>query len=108
MMIDFRNTFSTEAFIIIIILCFVFTIAPPPLGSLTLLDTFPTEAVPVVATPTALHGWPGGVAARVVVGVAEELGTDPVVVVAGPGPLVCPALLVQGEGGAGQGELARQ
>ena len=50
MMIDFRNTFSTEAFIIIIILCFVFTIAPPPLGSRALLNTFSTDAMPVVST----------------------------------------------------------
>ena len=64
--------------------------------------------MPVEAALTSLHCRPGGEAARVVVGVAEELGTDPVVVVAGPGPLVCPALLVQGQRGPGQRELARQ
>ena len=62
----------------------------------------------VVTTPGSLHSRPGGVAARVVGGVAEQLGTHPVVVVAGPGPLVCLALLVQGEGGAGQETVARQ
>ena len=63
MMIDFRNTFSTEAFINVIILCFVFTIAPPPLGAWTLLNTFATDAVPVVTTGGSLHCRPGGVAA---------------------------------------------
>ena len=62
----------------------------------------------VLPTGGPLHCGPGGVAARVVVGVAEELGTDPVVVVAGPGPLVRPALLVQGEGGPGEETVARE
>ena len=61
MMIDFRNTVSTQAFIIIIILCFVFTFSP--LRSCTLLNTFPTDAVPVVATGGPLDSRPGGVAA---------------------------------------------
>ena len=74
----------------------------------TFLDTFSTETVLVLPTGGSLHGRPGGVAARVVGGVTEELSADPVIVVAGPGPLVCPALLVQRQGGAGQRELARQ
>ena len=62
----------------------------------------------VAPTAGPLNCRPDGVAAGVFVVVAEELGTDPVIVVAGPGSLVCPALLVQGEGGAGQLPLARQ
>ena len=63
MMIDFRNTFSTLAFFIFIFLCFVFTIAPPPLRSCTLLHTLAIDAVPVVATGGPLDCRPGGVAA---------------------------------------------
>ena len=70
-MIDFRNTFSTEAFIIIIILCFVFTIGPPPVMRLTLVNTLATDTMPILTTAGSLHCRPGGVAAREVVGVAE-------------------------------------
>ena len=71
MMIYFRNTFSTEAFITIIILCFVFTIGPPPVMRLTLVNTLATDTMPILTTTGSLHCRPGGVAAREVVGVAE-------------------------------------
>ena len=74
--------------------------------------TLATDTHLVCAAGGALHGWSVGVAAPVVVSVAEELGTDPGVVVAGPGAPVLSALGVQGDGAPrqtatpGQGQLS--
>ena len=71
-------------------------------------DTLAIDTHLVVAARGSLDGRPVGVAAPVIVRVAEELGTDPVVVVAGPGAPVLSALGVQGDGAPRQTPLPGQ